>query len=245
MKRTIIFISLILFFLMIIIGTLTYVYLYKDYDTKTNCLIITYGINVKRGTSKINTLMPSSITIKDGLKTGIKIKLKDECLQGTTANLILHINKETNQLLTTTSSSYCKIDSSKNTTLTKELCNRSGGTWFGLNDYYCENPQSLERMGKYLTYNNCIKNNGSWTQPESPLRYAVYDSENEESLPYTFGKIYPEDIGKDITISSEMPINDPEKQYYIYIWLDKNVIDSTYEGLTFDATLSVKEIKQG
>ena len=209
----------------------------------TYCLDINYSINnVDNSQDITGTLFPSG-TINKGLNGRVGIKTASGCAPTAKGLLKLHVDRSTSEELTKTTFSYCESRSTLEPLYeygTEVECTTAGGRWRGYGDNYCENPNTLERMPDYTTESDCNSHNGSWTTPESPLKYAVFDSAEANATPVSVGRIEETDIGKDIAIYNNFTITSTQTYYYIYIWLDGYLTDNTYTSLPFGGTINAE-----
>lgn len=210
----------------------------ENHTANTMCFLIDYSINDVDGTQDITgTLFPSA-NASSGLNGRVDLKINDNCNMYGTGTLKLHVNSGTNATLTSSISSYCqsrktleKIDG----ITTESACTTANGRWMGYGDNYCENPNTLERLKDYKTSSDCTSNGGSWTSGGSPLKYAVYDTNNTL---VSVGHITSNDIGKDIVLKDNISVIDEQKYFYIYVWLDGYLTDNTFNDLPFSGYIS-------
>lgn len=217
-------------------------------DVASLCFLIDYNINNTDGSQDITGTMFPSGTIAKGLNGRVGLKINSSCTLNGTGTLKLHINNTTSSALTTPAASYCenrstleKIDG----ITTEAACKADNvkGRWRGYGDSYCENPNTLERMPDYTTQSDCTSHSGTWKTGGSPLKYAVYNNANLTGNPISKGHITSSDIGKDITIYDNFPIDDIQQYYYIYIWLDGYQTDNTHTELPFSGYISASAIQ--
>lgn len=191
------------------------------------------------------TMFPTSSPSR-GLNGSVGLKVNSSCSTYGTGTIKLHVDSTTSSTLTTPIASYCeskktlqKIDGIS----TKSACETANGIWRGYGDSYCENPDTLERITTYTTQSDCESNGGSWQTGGSPLKYAVYNSDDITQNPVSVGHINTSDIGHDITLKDDIVISEVQKYYYIYIWLDGYMTDNSFSNLPFSGSISASAIQ--
>ena len=253
-KKNILIVIAILFIGLVIIGG-TYAYLTfaanvtnGTYNVSVHCFNIDYTINNGDNTQDITgTLFPSS-SPSSGLNGRVGLKLNASCSLPGTGTIKLHINNGTSTALTTPASSYCEDRSTLEPIsgiTTESACTTAGGRWQGYGDSYCESNATLERLTDYTDSSSCSSHGGTWTSGGSPLKYAVYDNGGATGTPLSKGKITSSDIGNDVTIYSGFTVNNTQRYYYIFIWLDGYLTDNTHTNLPFNGQINAEVIQAG
>ena len=216
------------------------------YNVASECFLIDYNINNTDGTQDITgTLFPSA-TIDKGLNGRVGLKISTSCNLYGTGTLKLHVDSTTSSTLTTPAASYCESRKTLEPISgisTAAACQTAGGRWRGYGDSYCENNNTLERMPDYTTQSDCTSHSGTWKSGGSPLKYAVYDNANLTGNPIAKGPIRSSDIGNDITLKNDIEITSTQQYFYIYIWLDGYLTDSTYTELPFSGYIGASAIQ--
>ncbi len=97
---------------------------------------------------------------------------------------------------------------------------------------HCENMDTLQTLPDYTTATDCGNNGGSWITNGSALKYAIYNtsSPTNNTIPITSGWITA--TGDKLLYNSMLPIGSLDT-YYIYVWLDGELIDNTYNNVAF------------
>ena len=214
-KSVILAIIVILFGLGIAGGTYAFLTLSLNvvdgvYNVGSHCFLIDYGIDNGDGTQNIEGTMFPSSGPVGGLDGKVSLKISDSCSLVGNGTVKLHINSETSNKFTTVGAAHC------------------------------ENPNTLETMHDYTTSGSCTSNSGSWTSTTTPLKYAVYTTNDTTGTPIAKGYIVSGDIGNDKTILSNIDVNRVLKEYYIYFWLDGYMTDNTYVELPFSGYISAE-----
>ncbi len=247
-------------FAALIVGA-TYAWLIKDlvvsnanYVASTGCFDINYDItNPDNPVSEITGDMIPAAHVTGGLSGRVGLRTKDNCEIEGTATLNLHVNGIVNGVtvtdpkLLTTADSYCqsrktleKIDG----ITTKLACETAGNRWMPYGDDYCENSTTLERLVAYTDSSSCSGNGGTWKSGGSPLKYAVYDNASGTGTPVGVGSITAADIdGDDVILATDIEVTSTQQYYYIFIWLDGYLTDSTYAGLPFNGSISATVVQ--
>ena len=253
-KVNILLIVTIFLFALIILG-ITYSYLFDTvritngvYNTVTHCLYAEYGIENGNNTSDISGELVGSTSPSGGLMGRVSLKISDQCDLEALGTLKLHIDSQTSESITMLPTSYCedrrtgeRLNEYTDEATCQETSNRK---WYnvGALDSYCINPYTLERISAYTESSTCASNGGYWIDDpvtvESPLKYAVYDNANATGIPLSSGRIYASDIGNDVAIYDDFNVDNTLRYYYIYIWLDQYLVDSTHDDLIFGGDIS-------
>lgn len=210
------------------------------YNVGTHCFLIDYNINNTDNSQDITGTMFPTGTISGGLSGRVGLKTNSSCSVDGVGELKLYVNSATDSKLTTSATSYCenrKTLESISGISTEVACASAGGRWRGYSDSYCESKTTLERLPNYNS-SNCASNNGTWKSGGSPLKYAVYDNASATGTPLSKGYITSGNIGGDVTIYDNIPITSTQQYYYIFIWLDGYLTDSTYSNLSFSGYIS-------
>ena len=117
---------------------------------------------------------------------------------------------------------YLNVDSGTSTTLVQTVAD------------HCENKTTLETLNDYTTSAECTADSSRmWVSTGTGLKYAVYSSVNATGTPLNVGYITSSDIGRDISIYSDFTVDKLASSYYIFIWMDGYITDSTYTELPF------------
>ena len=214
-KSVLMAVFVILFGLSVAGGTYAYLTLSLNvvdgvYNVGSHCFLIDYGIDNGDGTQNIEGTMFPSSGPAGGLDGKVSLKISDSCNLVGNGTVKLHINSETSNKFTTVGAAHC------------------------------ENPNTLETMHDYTTSGSCTSNSGSWTSTSTPLKYAVYTTNDTTGTPIAKGYIVSGDIGNDKTILSNVDVNRALKEYYIYFWLDGYMTDNTYVELPFSGYISAE-----
>lgn len=242
-NRKIVYVLLILTVLFTLIGG-TFAYLNftfeatnSNYVSETHCFQIDYTINNENSGQDITgTLFPSA-NPTGGLNGRVGLKTNNNCELNGIGTLKLHINDSIDSTsftkLTTKASSYCRSrKTGEAVNLSESECTEAGNRWIDIPTSYCENTNTLEYMKDYTTSSDCTSNGGTWVTNGSPLKYAVYNNV-DLTTPVSVGHIISTDRGTDMTIFDNFMVISEQKYYHIYIWLDGNLTDNTFEELPF------------
>lgn len=103
---------------------------------------------------------------------------------------------------------------------------------------HCERATTLESLKVYEDESSCTSAGNIWVAGGSALKYAVY--KDSVSTPVSVGYV---DGVKTITIRDNFVLGaDPDHPqiYYLYIWLDGELADSSYASLTFSGNIHLK-----
>lgn len=139
---------------------------------------------------------------------------------GLSGKVSININASCN--VTGTGTLYLNVDSGTSTTLVQTVAD------------HCENKTTLETLNDYTTSAECTADSSRmWVSTGTGLKYAVYSSADATGTPLNVGYITGSDIGGDIPIYSEFDVNSTVSSYYIFIWMDGYITDSTYTELPF------------
>lgn len=106
---------------------------------------------------------------------------------------------------------------------------------------HCENSLTLETIDKYNNSNLCTENNGIWVKDGVAFKYAVYNNDINGN-PLQVGYITKENIDKDILIYENFDVSYMMSNYYVYIWIDGNLVN--YKKLELDAYMYAKILKK-
>ena len=132
------------------------------------------------------------------------------------------INVNSNCKVKGTGTLYLNVDSGTSTTLVQTVA------------AHCEDKTTLETMKDYTTSAECTADSSRmWVSTGTGLKYAVYSNANATGTPLNVGYITNSDIGGDIPIYSDFDVVKTASSYYIFIWMDGYITDSTYTELPF------------
>ena len=132
------------------------------------------------------------------------------------------INVNSNCKVKGTGTLYLNVDSGTSTTLVQTVA------------AHCEDKTTLETMKDYTTSAECTADSSRmWVSTGTGLKYAVYSNANATGTPLNVGYITNSDIGGDIPIYSDFTVDKTASSYYIFIWMDGYITDSTYTELPF------------
>lgn len=221
-----------------------------NYVTRTGCFQIDYNINNVDNSQDITGSLIPSASPANGLSGRVGLKINNNCQLAGTGTLKLHVNAspQTSTKLTTSAESYCqsrKTLEKINGITTKSACEADNvkGRWMNYGDSYCESNATYERLTSYNDSSSCTSNSGTWKQGGSPLKYAVYNNANATGTPLSKGYITDTDIGDDVTLLSNISITSTQQYFYIFIWLDGYLTDSTYVDLPFNGAISASAVQ--
>ena len=103
---------------------------------------------------------------------------------------------------------------------------------------HCENSQTLKTLTDYTTSSSCTgQQNGVWVTNGTALKYAVYDTNSVTSSTIPLGVGYVTNTSG-IQLLNNINITSTVSNYYVYIWLDGNLIDNSYLSLAFNGNIS-------
>lgn len=230
-KKNIIIFSILSLVLLILGGTFAYITLSAtvtngNYTGNFTCFNINYSVNNSDGTSDITgTLFPSSGP-SGGINGAIEIGIDPDCNVNGLGSLQLQTMSTSSELFQTVSA-------------------------------HCEDSQTLSTMGAYTTQAECeAQTNGVWVTSGRALKYAIYNTDNVNSstipikvgyvVAHTYARniLYNDFILYDVDSTTQSTIaanagfdSDGNINYSIYIWLDGNLIDDSYQNLNFNARL--------
>lgn len=103
---------------------------------------------------------------------------------------------------------------------------------------HCENSKTLQTMTSYTSSSTCTaQTDGKWVANGTALKYAVYDTNNvtDDTAPLSVG--YVNKTGS-IDIYDDFYLTKTAVNYYVYIWLDGNLSNNSYAGLSFNGNVS-------
>lgn len=103
---------------------------------------------------------------------------------------------------------------------------------------HCENSKTGKTLTGYTTSSSCTsQQNGVWVTNGTALKYAVYDTNSVTSstIPLSVGYV-TNTTG--IQMLNNISITSTVSTYYVYIWLDGNLIDNSYLSLAFNGNIS-------
>ena len=228
--------------LLIISGTYSYLYMQANV-TNTNyvgistCFLVDYNIDNGDGNQNINGILFPSINPIKGLNGRVGLKLNDNCQVNGTGMIELHINNTTGSILMQMATSHCedkKTGDILTQYVTEASCSSANGKWKNYPTSYCEDKDTLQLLKGYTASSSCISNNGNWVTNGSPLKYAVYDTNNTNVDPVSVGHIISSDIGNDIVLYDDIILTHEQKYFYVYIWIDGYLTDNTHVNIPFD-----------
>ena len=228
--------------LMIVGGTYAYLNMQANvtntnYVAVSTCFLVDYDIDNGDSTQNITGILFPSIGPTKGLNGRAGLKIKEECAVSGTGTLELHVNSATNTHLTQIASSHCedkKTGDFLTEYMTEASCSSANGKWKSYSTSYCENKTTLAVLKNYTNSASCTANNGNWVTNGSPLKYAVYSSNNTNTTPVSVGHITGSDIGSDIPIYDDIILDYDQKYFYVYIWIDGYLTDNSHADLPFD-----------
>ena len=245
-KSVILSVIVLLMGLMIAGGTFAFMTLQANV-TNTNyvgvstCFLVDYNIDNGDGTQNIEgTLFPSLSPVK-GLNGRVGLKVNEECEVNGIGAIKLHINSETNSHLTEIATSHCedkKTGDILTEYATEASCSSANQSWKSYPTSYCESNSTLQTLKEYTTSASCTSHNGTWVTNGSPLKYAVYNTNNTNGSPVKVGHITSNDIGSDITIYDDIILTHDQRYFYVYIWIDGYLTDNSHADLPFDGYIS-------
>lgn len=139
---------------------------------------------------------------------------------GLSGRIKINVNESCN--VTATGTLYLNVDSGTSTTLVQTVAD------------HCENKTTLETLNDYTTSAECTADSSRmWVSTGTGLKYAVYSNADATGTPLNVGYITSSDIGRDIPIYSDFTVDKTASSYYIFIWMDGYITDSTYTELPF------------
>ena len=237
--------------LMIVGGTLAFMMISANI-TNTNyvglstCFLVDYNIDNGDNTQDITGILFPSLGPSGGLSGRVGLKIASSCSVNGTGTLKLHINNTTDSHIMEKATSHCE-DKKTGDILTEysteSSCSSAGAKWKNYPVSYCEDNTTLRVMKDYTTSGSCTSHNGTWVTNGSPLKYAVYNSNNTNANPIRVGHITSSSIGSDVTIYDDIILTHEQRYFYIYIWLDGYLTDNTHVDLPFDAYVKVNAIQ--
>ncbi len=208
-KKILLVVGIILACVLVVGGTYAYLTFSVSVTNGTisgnvECFQIDYSILNDDDSSQITgTLFPSK-----GASGGLSGKVS------------ININASCN--VTATGTLYLNVDSGTSTALVQTVAD------------HCEDKITLETLNDYTTSAECTADSSRmWVSTGTGLKYAVYSSVNATGTPLNVGYITSGDIGRDIPIYSDFTVDKTASSYYIFIWMDGYITDSTYTELPF------------
>ena len=208
-KKILLVVGIILACVLVVGGTYAYLTFSVSVTNGTisgnvECFQIDYSILNDDDSSQITgTLFPSA-----GPSGGLSGKVS------------ININASCN--VTETGTLYLNVDSGTSTALVQTVAD------------HCEDKITLETLNDYTTSAECTADSSRmWVSTGTGLKYAVYSSVNATGTPLNVGYITNSDIGGDIPIYSDFTVDKTASSYYIFIWMDGYITDSTYTELPF------------
>lgn len=208
-KKILLVVGIILACVLVVGGTYAYLTFSVSVTNGTisgnvECFEIDYSILNDDDSSQITgTLFPSA-----GPSGGLSGKVS------------ININASCN--VTATGTLYLNVDSGTSTALVQTVAD------------HCENKTTLETLNDYTTSAECTADSSRmWVSTGTGLKYAVYSNADATGTPLDVGYITNSDIGGDIPIYSDFTVDTTASSYYIFIWMDGYITDSTYTELPF------------
>lgn len=139
---------------------------------------------------------------------------------GLSGRIKINVNESCN--VTATGTLYLNVDSGTSTALVQTVAD------------HCEDKITLETLNDYTTSAECTADSSRmWVSTGTGLKYAVYSNADATGTPLNVGYITSSDIGGDIQIYSDFTVDTTASSYYIFIWMDGYITDSTYTELPF------------
>lgn len=139
---------------------------------------------------------------------------------GLSGRIKINVNESCN--VTATGTLYLNVDSGTSTALVQTVAD------------HCEDKITLETLNDYTTSAECTADSSRmWVSTGTGLKYAVYSNADATGTPLDVGYITNSDIGGDIPIYSDFSVDTTASSYYIFIWMDGYITDSTYTELPF------------
>lgn len=139
---------------------------------------------------------------------------------GLSGRIKINVNESCN--VTATGTLYLNVDSGTSTALVQTVAD------------HCEDKITLETLNDYTTSAECTADSSRmWVSTGTGLKYAVYSNADATGTPLNVGYITSSDIGGDIPIYSDFTVDTTASSYYIFIWMDGYITDSTYTELPF------------
>ena len=247
-KKKNIVLSVVVMLIGLMVAGGTYAFLYVQANvTNTNyigvstCFLIDYDIDNGDNTQNITGTLFPSLGPSDGLNGRVGLKINADCSVNGTGTLKIHINNGTSASLMQKATSHCedkKTGEVLSTYANASTCSSAGGKWRDYPASYCEDKNTLQRLKEYTTSASCTSHNGNWITNGSPLKYAVYNTNDTNTNPIKVGYITSSSIGSDVVIHDTIELTHSEQLFYIYIWLDGYLTDNSHADLAFDGYIS-------
>lgn len=114
-------------------------------------------------------------------------------------------------------------------------------------DAHCENSQTLRTLVDYKDQASCeAQTNGKWVTDGTALKYAIYTTNNITASTVPVKVDYIDSIGEK-NIYKDFSMTNVTVDYYVYVWLDGNLIDNEYanQSLAGDISASVSQVESG
>ena len=217
----------------------------REASTSENLTVTLSNFIVYEQNQNISGVLFPSGNITGGLNGHVGLKRSSSCTLNGVGTIKLHINNGTSSKLMTRANSYCEDRSTLEAisgVSTQAACTTAGGRWRGYGDPYCESTTTLERID--YKESDCASHGGTWvTSSLSPLKYAIYDNAELTGNPVAKNHIPSSAIGGDFTLMDSITIDNTQKYYYIYIWLDGYQTDSSYADLPFSGYIKADAIQ--
>jgi len=114
-------------------------------------------------------------------------------------------------------------------------------------DAHCENSQTLRTLVDYKDQASCeAQTNGKWVTDGTALKYAIYTTNDITASTVSVKVDYIDSIGEK-NIYENFSMTNVTVDYYVYVWLDGNLIDNEYanQSLAGDISASVSQVESG
>ena len=138
--------------------------------------------------------------------------------------------------------SSCVI--SANGTISINVASTTSATLYSTSEAHCENPNTLETLYNYETSSSCETNNGTWVTTGTALKYAIYDISNPTSNTTPIKVGYINQSGDNLLYETTLKIGATDT-YYIYFWLDGELIDENYMNVLFSGHVHANATQNG
>lgn len=138
--------------------------------------------------------------------------------------------------------SSCVI--SANGTISINVASTTSATLYSTSEAHCENPNTLETLYNYETSSSCETNNGTWVTTGTALKYAIYDISNPTSNTTPIKVGYINQSGDNLLYETTLKIGATDT-YYIYFWLDGELINENYMDLSFGGHVHANATQNG
>lgn len=224
-KHTFLVIGIVLL-IMITVGT-TYAYLVHNanirdgnIDTNTTCFIIDYDIT--------NDTDSTGSSDSDGKTISGTLFPSQNHLGGLYGKIKINVNASCGGI-TGKGTLYLHINDATSSELLKPV------------PAHCENKE-LETLSDKTTSAECNENN-NWITNGTGIKYAVTEIIGDNIKNINAGYIKSNDIGTDIPIITNFNVDTNIRNYYVYVWMDGNITDNSYNNLPFSAYIHTSIIQ--